>query len=414
MARYGVWSYHHGDNLVNRGGPNSFWEVMQGDPVTGSVLQILTEDLDNGKVIYRSYSATNRYSLSLSRNAHYWKSAAFIQRRLRDLYEFGPSTLDQDPYAAQYTPYSGRLNRRPTNLESIPLLARFGARQLAHIARRVAHQTRWQIAYGLSRESECLASSFFRFKRLQAPRGRSWSEPFPVAFGEKYFVFLTEQIHETGASHIVVLELDGQGFGSGSSVVLETAGGLSYPFIFEWAGHFYLIPNQPSQQHVALYRCTSFPGVWELDRVLLHDVNAANATLTELDRSWWMFVNMAVEGASLNDELHLYRAESPLGPWEPHRGNPIKSDVRSSRPGGRVFNWNGEYYRPAQDCSLREGYAISINRIVDLSPTSYREVETSKILPKWSPGLIANKTINHWGRLTCLDAAVRKTRLSAQ
>src|SRR5207244_8261625 len=40
IARYGVWSFHHGDNLLNRGGPNSFWEVMRGRPVTGSVLQV--------------------------------------------------------------------------------------------------------------------------------------------------------------------------------------------------------------------------------------------------------------------------------------------------------------------------------------------------------------------------------------
>ena len=38
IARYGVWSYHHGDNLANRGGPPGFWEVMERVPTTGSVL----------------------------------------------------------------------------------------------------------------------------------------------------------------------------------------------------------------------------------------------------------------------------------------------------------------------------------------------------------------------------------------
>ena len=37
-ARYGVWSYHHGDNQVNRGGPAGFWEVMECWPETGAVL----------------------------------------------------------------------------------------------------------------------------------------------------------------------------------------------------------------------------------------------------------------------------------------------------------------------------------------------------------------------------------------
>jgi hypothetical protein len=33
IAKHGVWSYHHGDNLVNRGGPAGFWEVMDESPI---------------------------------------------------------------------------------------------------------------------------------------------------------------------------------------------------------------------------------------------------------------------------------------------------------------------------------------------------------------------------------------------
>ena len=51
-AKVGVWSFHHGDNCINRGGPACFWESMASWPETGSILQILTEDLDNGKVLW--------------------------------------------------------------------------------------------------------------------------------------------------------------------------------------------------------------------------------------------------------------------------------------------------------------------------------------------------------------------------
>ncbi|MGA9423393.1 MAG: hypothetical protein WBW61_13615, partial [Rhodanobacteraceae bacterium] len=39
VARYGVWSYHHADNLINRGGPAGFWESMLGRPETGCIVQ---------------------------------------------------------------------------------------------------------------------------------------------------------------------------------------------------------------------------------------------------------------------------------------------------------------------------------------------------------------------------------------
>ena len=58
-AKCGIWSFHHADNNVNRGGPAGFWEVFQQEPTTGSILQILNEDLDGGQIIAKSYSTTD-------------------------------------------------------------------------------------------------------------------------------------------------------------------------------------------------------------------------------------------------------------------------------------------------------------------------------------------------------------------
>src|SRR4029453_3658909 len=71
IARYGVWSYHHGDNLANRGGPPGFWEVIEQVPTTGSVLQILSEDLDAGRVIYRSQARTEPLSVTKNRAGYF-------------------------------------------------------------------------------------------------------------------------------------------------------------------------------------------------------------------------------------------------------------------------------------------------------------------------------------------------------
>src|SRR5215813_2713685 len=97
IARQGVWSYHHGDNRVNRGGPPGFWEVMNGEPTTGSVLQVLTEELDNGRVIYRSWAPTLG-TLSVKRNSsnYYWKSADFVMRSLKELHAGNSASLNGD------------------------------------------------------------------------------------------------------------------------------------------------------------------------------------------------------------------------------------------------------------------------------------------------------------------------------
>ena len=60
-SKFGIISFHHGDNLVNRGGPSGFWEVYEKNPKTGFTIQILTERLDGGNVIKRGNFRTEQF-----------------------------------------------------------------------------------------------------------------------------------------------------------------------------------------------------------------------------------------------------------------------------------------------------------------------------------------------------------------
>jgi hypothetical protein len=108
--------------------------------------------------------------------------------------------------------------------------------------------------------------------------------------------------------------------------------------------------------------------------------------------------------------LHIYYSATPLGPWKPHQRNPVKSDVRNSRPAGRLFYWNGELYRPAQDSSQRYGYAMTINRVVRLTPDDFVEEEVSKVLPHWRKDLRGTHTLNICEDLTVIDCLMHRRR----
>ena len=104
-----------------------------------------------------------------------------------------------------------------------------------------------------------------------------------------------------------------------------------------------------------------------------------------------------------NDELHIYLADTPLGPWRPHPRNPQTSDARGSRPAGRIFSLDGAWYRPAQDCSRRYGYAMTIHRIVTLTEDRYVEEVAGRIEPTWARGLLGTHTFNHVDGMTLVD-----------
>jgi hypothetical protein len=144
--------------------------------------------------------------------------------------------------------------------------------------------------------------------------------------------------------------------------------------------------------------------------VLLEDVEAVDPTIFEHGGRWWLSFASSVRGTHEASALQLYHAESPLGPWAPHRNNPVKVDVRSARPAGRVFHHEGRLYRPAQDGSPRYGTGIVVHELLELTPTSFREEEVTRISATWRPGLTGTHTINAAGGLTAIDARQRRSR----
>jgi hypothetical protein len=410
LARHGVWSYHHGDNLVNRGGPPGFWEVMEGEPVTGSVLQVLGDELDNGRVIYRSYALTDRRSVRRNMDNFYRKSAAFVIRKLRDLADRGPAALDNDVHGRTYAPYCRRLYREPGNLEMLALGGRLAGRYAADKLRHALFVDQWSLACRIHPGADGPDPAMHRFKLLQPPRDRFWADPFPVAAGDRYFVFVEELPYATNKGHISVLELDRTGALQGVERVLDEPHHLSYPFVFEWRGEYYMAPESGAQRRVELYRAERFPGGWTPHEVLLDGVYAVDPTLVAVDGTWWMFVNIGVEGTLNYDELHAFHAPQPFGPWTPHRANPVKSDVRNARPAGRLFWWNGDLYRPSQDCSGLYGSAIVFNRVTRLTPSEFEETPVSRLEPRWAPNLLGAHTINAAPGITVTDVLVRRRR----
>ena len=185
---------------------------------------------------------------------------------------------------------------------------------------------------------------------------------------------------------------------------------LSYPFVFEFDGSLFMIPESAEAEKVEVFLCTDFPSRWEPHATLLDGVRAYDTTLVEHDGMWWMFMTVQHEDNSPNDELHLYYAAHPFGEWTPHPLNPIGLDVRTSRPAGRMFRENGRLYRPAQDCSGRYGRAIVIREVCRMTTTEYKEVTANTISSAWAGDAHATHTVNQSAGVTVYDCEVRRRK----
>lgn len=104
-----------------------------------------------------------------------------------------------------------------------------------------------------------------------------------------------------------------------------------------------------------------------------------DATPFKYDGRYWIFSTQA-DGTE-NRALYIYWANSMLGPWRAHKGNPVKIDPSSSRPAGNVCASSKGWIRPAQDCSVTYGGALVLCRIEKLNENEYVETVVSRIQP---------------------------------
>ncbi len=245
---------------------------------------------------------------------------------------------------------------------------------------------------------------------LIPPKDRYWGDPFVIQRGDCYYIFIEEKLYATGLGRIACLTLDAQGGLISQEVVLERPYHLSYPFVFEHGGELYMIPESAANRTVELYRCAHFPGRWEFVKSLLSDIYAVDTTLLEHDGKCWLFTNVKAPRGSSLDALYLYHAANLFADeWHAHPQNPVVRDIRSARPGGRIFMEAGQLIRPSQDSSRRYGYALKFNRITALSETDYAEVTEAAFTPAQSKYL-ATHTFDQSGELTVIDAVLRRRK----
>ena len=402
FARFGAWRFCFGDAHDPCEALAGVREAIENRQVVSSGIRIHRHGHPD-RIACQSWSRSY-LSVTRSRSVLFAKTGEFVLRALRDLHAGGARWIETG------TELAGEARREafPETRRLIRGLTSLSTRVVRRAAEKALKLETWSIAYRFGPDEEW-NGSLDGFMRLDPPDGWFWADPFPIERDGRYWIFFEELPHGAAKAHISVVEVRRDGTTWGPVKVLERPYHLSYPFLVEENGELFMIPETADNRTVEIYRCEEFPARWTLERVLLKDVSCADATLHREAGRWWMFANGAVPGGEINDELYLFSADSLLGEWRPHRRNPIKSDVRGSRPAGRLFRRADGLYRPGQICAPLYGAGITLNRVTRLTPDEYAEEETARIEPK-EAGTLGIHTFNRAGDLTVADAFERRPR----
>lgn len=267
-------------------------------------------------------------------------------------------------------------------------------------------KTQWFLLAGLADQSRLLEPDPRVLTKLLPPIGYSWSDPFVWKQGTDYFIFMEEWDWGKPHAHISVLRLDKDGrIKAEPRLVLAQPYHLAYPFIFEFGGELYMMPDSNANLTVDLYRCESFPERWGKSHTLSRGVCACDATLHLHQGRWWMFQTLQRGRYRLNHDLFVLHADSPLdGTWREHPRSPVVQSFERARQAGRLFELNGRLYRPSQDCLRGYGHSLNISEITRLDGEHYAERLVHRVRPDWEVGTIGNHHLDWKGGLLVMDA----------
>lgn len=406
-AKFGVWIYQHSDVATRIDELAGFWEMKDSSPVLFSSLCLHSEDSRRAFPLFQSCSHAHRTSLKRTRNAHFWKSSSFVPRKLEELHRDGPEVffrkLDDRSRNSELPAAQKRVY--PTAFEMFQFAVRKGLLFAGQVVKDYFSDTRWILMHGTSTE-------FSSFRKMIPPQDRYWADPFVISRSDGHYIFIEEFDYHRQKGHISVIVLDDQGRYSAPEKIVDRPYHLSYPFVFEVDGRFYLIPESAEKRTIEVYECVDFPRRWEFKMNLMEDLIAYDSTLFRHNGKWWLFTTIVeVEGGPDTDELFVFSAEDLFtSNWIPHPLNPVISDVRRGRSAGRVFLNDGKLFRLSQDGSRRYGYAFSLNEILVLNDSQYQEKTVRSVLPDWDRSIQASHTMSHSGNLTVIDALLGRKK----
>jgi hypothetical protein len=205
------------------------------------------------------------------------------------------------------------------------------------------------------------------------------ADPFMVLHGTRWYMFF-EVLDRDSRRGVIAVACSEDGYSwRYERVVLREPFHLSYPYVFEWGGVFYMIPETSQASAIRLYRAADFPGRWQLVCELIVG-KYWDPSIIYKDGFWWLF---ALNGKA---SLTLHYAAGLQGPWVEHPRSPVvKESTSIARPGGRLIVHQGKIVRYAQDGERNYGAGLRAFQVDEMTTDSYREHELLE-----SPVLVAS------------------------
>lgn len=261
----------------------------------------------------------------------------------------------------------------------------------------------WFIQFGWPEDP--LQPDLAAMHTILPPTDRFFADPFVACVDGRYFIFLEEFLFGKPPGYISVVEVFRDGTHGEVTPIIRESYHLSYPWIINQHGQWFMIPETCKNGTVEWWVCEEFPYRWKKGGQLMENLLAADTTpFFHLD-CWWLFSALKQDCKKFGNKLFLFSGEDLFGrDWTPHPMNPVKVGLVHDRPAGNIIRDGERLLRPAQDSMKRYGGALELREITAFTETTYTEKLWKRVDPNWCTEVKGVHTWNCEQGLLVIDA----------
>jgi hypothetical protein len=353
-----ILSYHHGDPAKFRGRPAGFYEMLNGEPTVGQVVQLLSNQLDSGRIVAAAETRALPRSYRATLVEAYRHSPLLLRTAIRNALAG----------KAWQPPHTGPVYRLPGNA-TVALFALSRARvALSHLFYGLTREKKWSVATASVAESmtiERLTDQLVneaQWRAVATPSGyRFLADPF---FHPDGGLLVEAMKADTARGQILHLA-------AGDVRRLSGRGGhFSYPSLIDSAGCHHVVPETSDWSAALAYPLLQCGLGEPFELKLPGRPRLLDPTPFQHDGATFLFGNVAGEGQSV---LRLWVADALEAEFAEHPASPVRISPNGARMAGTPIGVEGQLIRIGQD--LRRGYGdgISFFRVTRIDRRHYEE-----------------------------------------
>lgn len=231
--------------------------------------------------------------------------------------------------------------------------------------------------------------------------GRWFADPFILDVTDSEIIILAEEFcYNVHRGRIARVVIDRKTYEEMSfEIILELQTHLSFPFIIRKNGKIYLMPENSASGCSTVYEYN------DANRKLtpLHHIAEepfADATIFEMERQSYLCTTMLPDTNSKSVKIYTLDKDDLK---VVDRVATVEFPIVCGRNAGEVFSVDGQFYRPAQDCTKCYGHGVILQKM-SLKEGKWVFEDVNSFYPntfKYNQGL---HTFNNYKGLIVIDA----------